>query len=73
MGYYNITPDGHIYIHVWYVGLCHHGRLRHKLSPHPFVELEPCGEAFAVMILKAKEPGFPQSDCLHYLNISIST
>ncbi len=39
--------------------------------PHPLVQFEPGGEAFAVLILEAKEPGFPQPDCLHYLNISI--
>lgn len=37
-------------------------------SPHPLVQLEPGGEAFAVLILKPKEPRLPQPDCLHYLN-----
>ncbi len=45
-------------------------KLTHKLSPHPLVQLEPGGEAFVVLILEAKEPGFPQPDRLHYLNIS---
>lgn len=40
-----------------------------KVSPHPLVQLKPGGEAFTVLILQAKEPGFPQPDRLHYLNI----
>lgn len=47
-------------------------KLTHKHYPHPLVQLEPGGEAFAVLILEAEEPGFPQPDRLHYLNIQIS-
>ena len=41
-----------------------------KLSAHPLVELEPSGEALAVLIVEAKEPGFSQPDRLHYLKTS---
>jgi len=40
-----------------------------RLSPHPLVQLEPGGEAFAVLILEAEEPGLPQPDRLDYLDV----
>lgn len=43
-------------------------KVKHKHCPYPLVQFEPGGEAFAVLILEAKEPGFPQPDGLHYLN-----
>ena len=35
---------------------------------HPLVELQPGGEALAVLILQAEEPGLPQPDGLYNLN-----
>ncbi|TNN47797.1 hypothetical protein EYF80_041994 [Liparis tanakae] len=35
--------------------------------------LEPGGEAFAVLILEAEEPGLPQPDRLDYLDVPMGT
>lgn len=66
-------------LHVGQINLCHRGTKKHNkpkqlqfvsstqtfaLLTHPFVQLQPGREPFAVLVLEPEEPGFPQPDGL---------